>query len=47
MWQSDFPHNVSTYPDSWKFVDQRLSGVPEAERKKLLYGNAVQLYRLE
>lgn len=47
MWQSDFPHNVSTYPDSWKFVDQRLSGVPADERKKLLYGNAVQLYRLE
>jgi uncharacterized protein len=46
MWESDYPHNTSTYPDSWKFVEQTLEDVPEAERKPLLYGNALHVYKL-
>jgi predicted TIM-barrel fold metal-dependent hydrolase len=46
MWESDYPHIASTYPKSWSFVDQTLAGVPESERKKMLYENAVQLYGL-
>ena len=46
MWESDYPHIASTYPDSWKFVERSLQGVPEAERKKMLYRNAQLLYRL-
>jgi predicted TIM-barrel fold metal-dependent hydrolase len=46
MWESDYPHNTSTYPDSWKSVERVLAGVPEEERKLLLYGNALELYKL-
>ncbi len=48
MWESDYPHIASTYPKSWKFVEWALDGleVTEGERKKLLYDNAVRLYKL-
>jgi predicted TIM-barrel fold metal-dependent hydrolase len=46
MWESDYPHIASTYPESWKFVERSLRGVPADERKKMLYGNAQLLYRL-
>jgi len=46
MWESDYPHIASTYPESWKFVERSLQGVPEDERNKMLYRNAQALYRL-
>jgi predicted TIM-barrel fold metal-dependent hydrolase len=46
MWESDYPHIASTYPQSWKFVERSLGGVPDGERKKMLYGNALSLYGL-
>ena len=46
MWESDFPHSTATYPESWKFVERSLKGVPQEEREQLLYGNAVRLYKL-
>ena len=47
MWQSDFPHSTSTYPGSWKLVEHVVEKVPPAARKKLLYENAVKLYKLQ
>ena len=44
MWESDYPHIASTYPRSWSFVEASLGGVPEEERKKMCYGNALRLY---
>jgi predicted TIM-barrel fold metal-dependent hydrolase len=46
MWESDFPHSTSTFPESREFVERTLKGVPENERKQLLYGNAMRLYGL-
>lgn len=46
MWESDYPHSTSTYPESWSFVERSLAGVPQDERDKLLYGNAMKLYKL-
>ena len=46
MWESDYPHIASTYPDSWRFVERSLKSVPDDEREKMLYGNAQVLYRL-
>jgi predicted TIM-barrel fold metal-dependent hydrolase len=46
MWESDFPHNTSTYPESWKAIERVLAGVPEAERKMMLWENAARLYGL-
>jgi predicted TIM-barrel fold metal-dependent hydrolase len=46
MWESDYPHIASTYPDSWAYVERSLHGVPDNERRKLLYENAMRLYKL-
>ena len=46
MWQSDYPHNTSTYPDSWATVERTLVDVPAEERERLLYANAQNLYEL-
>ena len=46
MWESDYPHSTSTYPESWEFVERTLKGVPQEERNQLLYGNAMRIYNL-
>jgi predicted TIM-barrel fold metal-dependent hydrolase len=46
LWESDFPHITSTYPNSWSAVEHSLGGVAQADREKLLFRNAVRLYRL-
>jgi predicted TIM-barrel fold metal-dependent hydrolase len=46
MWESDYPHSTSTYPESWQFVKRTLAGVPEDEQKLLRYGNAMRVYHL-
>jgi uncharacterized protein len=46
MWESDFPHSTSTFPESREFVERTLKGVPQNERDQLLYGNALRLYGL-
>ena len=46
MWESDFPHSTSTFPESQQFVERTLHGVPKAERDQLLYGNAMRIYHL-
>ena len=47
MWESDFPHVASFYPRSWESVERVLEGVPLEDRRKLLYENAVRVYRIE
>lgn len=46
MWGSDFPHQESDWPDSLKILDRNFAGVPEAERYKMVCGNAVKFFRL-
>jgi predicted TIM-barrel fold metal-dependent hydrolase len=46
MWESDFPHVASFYPRSWESVERVLEGVPSEDRRKLLYENAVRVYRI-
>ena len=46
MWEADYPHSTSTYPESWDFVERSLQGVPQDERDKLLYQNAMRVYDL-
>ncbi len=45
-WSTDYPHSDSTWPHSWKYIDEAFEGVPEAERHQLLAGTAIELYRL-
>jgi len=47
MWESDFPHVASYYPRSWQEVERVLQGVSTADRRKLLYENALKVYDIE
>jgi predicted TIM-barrel fold metal-dependent hydrolase len=46
MWSTDYPHSDSTWPDSWKYVEEAFEGVPEDERHQIMAGNAIELYGL-
>jgi predicted TIM-barrel fold metal-dependent hydrolase len=46
LWESDFPHITSTYPNSWDAVEHSLAGISNAEREKILFRNAARLYKL-
>jgi predicted TIM-barrel fold metal-dependent hydrolase len=47
MWASDFPHTDSTFPESHAWIDKNFAGVPDSTRKKIVYDNAVELYRMQ
>lgn len=44
MWGSDFPHPDGVWPDSRKFIERELDGVPATVRRKIVCGNAGRLY---
>lgn len=44
MFQTDFPHGVSTYPNSRQIVEDLFEGVDENVRHKIVYQNAADLY---
>lgn len=46
MWESDFPHPTSIYPESQKWIDWSLTGVPEVERRMILVDNPSKVYKL-
>jgi len=46
MWESDYPHTTSTYPQSWEFIERTLKNVPTGERQMMMYKNAMRLYKL-
>lgn len=46
MWGSDYPHNDSTWPNSQQVIEAMFHGVAQADRDKIIYGNAAALYRL-
>jgi uncharacterized protein len=46
MWESDFPHNPSTYPQSHQVIDRMLDGVPGQTRRQILWENAARLYKM-
>ncbi|MGO9057618.1 MAG: amidohydrolase family protein [Candidatus Binataceae bacterium] len=47
MWASDFPHSDSTWPNSLKVIADDFAGVPEAVKRKIVFENAVRLYRMD
>ena len=46
MWGSDFPHQESDWPDSLRIIEKNFAGVPEAEKHKMVCGNAIEFFRL-
>ncbi len=47
MWASDFPHSDSTFPESRKWIEKNFAGVPDRVTRKIVYENAVELYRMD
>ncbi len=46
MWESDFPHPTSLWPNSRDAIENSLGGVQEADRRMILVGNARRAYGL-
>ncbi|HVX09186.1 amidohydrolase family protein [Humibacter sp.] len=46
MWSTDFPHPVTSWPNSRKIVDEQFVGIPADEREKIVCGNAARIWGL-
>ena len=46
MWSSDFPHPVTSWPNSRKIIDEQLAGIPDDERELIVCGNAARVWNL-
>jgi predicted TIM-barrel fold metal-dependent hydrolase len=47
MVETDFPHPTCLYPDARKQIETLLAPLPEADQRKVLYGNAARIYNLD
>jgi len=47
LWGSDFPDEVTNWPNDQAVLDKQFAGVPEDEKRKMLCGNAVKFFHLE
>jgi predicted TIM-barrel fold metal-dependent hydrolase len=45
MWEADFPHNDSNWPNSRKILAAALADVPDDEAQRIADWNARELYR--
>jgi uncharacterized protein len=46
LWSTNFPRTTSLWPRSWEHIEQVFEGVPEGERRQILWSNAADLYQL-
>jgi predicted TIM-barrel fold metal-dependent hydrolase len=46
MWSSDYPHPVSSWPNSRAVVAKMFDGIPAADRQKIVSGNAIRVWNL-
>ena len=46
LWGTNFPLTTSTWPNTQNYIRRSFEGVPVNEQRKILFGNASQLYRL-
>ena len=45
MFETDFPHTDSSWPDSQAIVAAQLAGVPKSEADRMTFQNAAEIYR--
>jgi predicted TIM-barrel fold metal-dependent hydrolase len=45
MWEADFPHNDSNWPNSRKMLAEAMLDVPDDEAQRIAEGNARELYQ--
>jgi predicted TIM-barrel fold metal-dependent hydrolase len=46
MWSTDFPHPVTSWPNSKKIIADQFEGIPADERQLILSGNAARVWNL-
>jgi predicted TIM-barrel fold metal-dependent hydrolase len=46
IWGSDFPHQESDWPKSMGVIERNFADVPEAEKYKMVCGNAIEFFHL-
>jgi predicted TIM-barrel fold metal-dependent hydrolase len=46
LWSTDFPHPVTSWPNSRKIVEEQMTGVPAHERELMVSGNAIRVWNL-
>ena len=46
MWSSDYPHHGNDWPYSRKVIEETMNGIPEAEKAKIVGGNAARIWGL-
>jgi len=46
MWSTNFPQATSTWPSSRDYIARSFEGVPDQDRRKILYENAASLYKI-
>ena len=47
MWGSDFPHSVSSFPESRRWLDEIFAGCPESVRRQVLVDNPCRFFHLD
>lgn len=47
LFGSDYPHPEGTWPNTWQWLASIFDGVPIAEMRKILGGNAIECYQLD
>ncbi len=46
MWSTDFPHPVTSWPNSRAIVEEQMAGIPADERELIVCGNAARVWGL-
>ena len=46
LWCTNFPLATSTWPDSRKFIERSFAGIAESARRRILWDNAADLYKI-
>ncbi|MGH3523792.1 MAG: amidohydrolase family protein, partial [Mycobacterium sp.] len=44
--ETDYPHNDSTFPNSLSYAQQALAGLPDGDIRKIIRGNAITMLEL-
>jgi predicted TIM-barrel fold metal-dependent hydrolase len=47
LWSNDYPHPVSSWPNSRALVEQHFEGIPADERQLIVSGNAQRVWNLK
>ena len=47
LWSNDYPHGVTTWPDSRAIVERQFEGIGEDVKRKIARQNTIDLYKLD